>query len=153
MADYSNIPDTAIDPDAPLTSELAYAWRDNPIAIAEGAIGAPKVVSRAIRIGAVGGIDALDVNGISKVLISATAWFQGDGISSSNGNVSYQTTNDWANWSSAVNVVSASGLSAGARPANLIVDVSSFSGIRLVSSGSGSGPAGGSGFILAIEGS
>lgn len=43
MADYFSIPDTAIDPDAPLTSQLGYAWRDNCIAIAEGAAGAPRV--------------------------------------------------------------------------------------------------------------
>ena len=45
MADFTVIPDTAIDPDAPLTAQLAYAWRDNPIAIAEGAISAPYVQS------------------------------------------------------------------------------------------------------------
>lgn len=43
MADYFAIPDSAIDPDAPVTSELAYALRDNPIAIAEGAAGAPRI--------------------------------------------------------------------------------------------------------------
>lgn len=43
MADWTNIADSALDPDAPVTSELAYAWRDNPIAIAEGAPGAPKI--------------------------------------------------------------------------------------------------------------
>lgn len=48
MADWTNIPDTALDPDAPLTSELAYAWRDNPIAIAEGAAGAPRITQTAI---------------------------------------------------------------------------------------------------------
>ena len=43
MADWTLIADSALDPDAPLTSDLAYAWRDNPIAIAEGATDAPKV--------------------------------------------------------------------------------------------------------------
>jgi len=43
MADWFSITDTQIDPDAPLTSQLAYAWRDNCIAIAEGASGAPRV--------------------------------------------------------------------------------------------------------------
>ncbi len=43
MADWTNITDTAVDPDAPLTSQLGYAWRDNPIAIAEGSTGAPKI--------------------------------------------------------------------------------------------------------------
>lgn len=47
MADWVNITDAQVDPDAPLTSELAYAWRDNPIAIAEGAVGAPRVQWRA----------------------------------------------------------------------------------------------------------
>ena len=49
MADWTNITDTAVDPDAPLTSQLAYAWRDNPIAIAEGATGAPRIVPRAMN--------------------------------------------------------------------------------------------------------
>lgn len=48
MADWFDIPDTAIDPDAPLTSQLAYAWRDNCIAIAGGASGAPRVQESAI---------------------------------------------------------------------------------------------------------
>lgn len=43
MADWVAITDSQVDPDAPLTSELAYAWRDNPIAIAEGAVGAPRI--------------------------------------------------------------------------------------------------------------
>ncbi len=43
MADWLNITDTQVDPDAPLTSQLAHGWRDNPIAIAEGSTGAPKI--------------------------------------------------------------------------------------------------------------
>ena len=42
MADYNAISDTQLDPDAPLTSQLGYQFRDNPIAIAEGALGAPR---------------------------------------------------------------------------------------------------------------
>lgn len=49
MADWTNIVDSALDPDAPVTSELAYAWRDNPIAIAEGAVGAPRVTAQGIK--------------------------------------------------------------------------------------------------------
>lgn len=48
MADWVNILDSSVDPDAPLTSELGYSWRDNPIAIAEGAAGAPRVRAAAI---------------------------------------------------------------------------------------------------------
>lgn len=43
MADYNGILDTQLDPDAPITSELGYQLRDNPIAIAEGSSGAPLV--------------------------------------------------------------------------------------------------------------
>ena len=48
MADWTVITDASLDPDAPLTSELAYAWRDNPIAIAEGAAGAPRIQQGAL---------------------------------------------------------------------------------------------------------
>lgn len=48
MADWVTINDSQVDPDAPLTSELAYAWRDNPVAIAEGAAGAPRVQPKAV---------------------------------------------------------------------------------------------------------
>lgn len=41
MADWTEISDSALDPDAPLTSELAYAWRDNVIAMGECAVGSP----------------------------------------------------------------------------------------------------------------
>lgn len=43
MTDYTSIADSQIDPKAPVTSELMTALRDNPIAIAEGAAGAPKI--------------------------------------------------------------------------------------------------------------
>lgn len=49
MADWTNIADSSVDPDAPVTSELAYAFRDNPVAIAEGAVGAPRVSRLAIK--------------------------------------------------------------------------------------------------------
>lgn len=49
MTAYINITDTETDPEAPLTSELAKKWRDNPLAIIEGdatAIAAGKQISR-----------------------------------------------------------------------------------------------------------
>lgn len=49
MADWKQIPDTDVDPDAPVTSELMYALRDNPVALAEGAVGAPRVLYPAIN--------------------------------------------------------------------------------------------------------
>jgi hypothetical protein len=41
MASYITITDAETDPEAPLTSELAKKWRDNPIAIAEKATSVP----------------------------------------------------------------------------------------------------------------
>lgn len=43
MATYTAITDVETDPEAPLTSELAKKWRDNPIAITELATGAPRI--------------------------------------------------------------------------------------------------------------
>lgn len=42
MTSYITITDAETDPSAPLTSELAKKWRDNPIAMSEGSSGAPK---------------------------------------------------------------------------------------------------------------
>jgi hypothetical protein len=47
MADYTEILDDELVPDAPITSLLGFRFRDNPIAIAEGAADAER-----IRVGA-----------------------------------------------------------------------------------------------------
>ena len=56
MATYTAIPDSAVDPDSPLTSELVTALRDNPIAIAEGAAGAPSLAEGYANSAAAGGV-------------------------------------------------------------------------------------------------
>lgn len=43
MTTYTNIPDGDIDQDSPVTQPLMTALRDNPIAITEGASGAPRI--------------------------------------------------------------------------------------------------------------
>lgn len=43
MTDYTTIPDGDIDQDSPVTQPLLSALRDNPLAIAEGATGAPRI--------------------------------------------------------------------------------------------------------------
>lgn len=43
MTDYTSVGDSEIDPDAPLTSWLGYRFRDNPLAMFEGAAGAPRL--------------------------------------------------------------------------------------------------------------
>jgi hypothetical protein len=45
MADWTTIPDSSIEPGKPIRSIDGLALRDNPVAIAEGAAGAPRVNS------------------------------------------------------------------------------------------------------------
>jgi len=49
MADWTTIPDSSIEPGKPIRSIDGLALRDNPIAIAEGAAGAPRIVGRAAK--------------------------------------------------------------------------------------------------------
>ena len=51
---YSSIPDSQIDADSPLISDTFFKLRDNPIAIANGDSGAPKIQSAALDTGVVG---------------------------------------------------------------------------------------------------
>ena len=55
MVDYIPIDDSEVEPEAPLISSLGVRWRDNPVAIAEGAAGAPRVLSAAIDWSSVSG--------------------------------------------------------------------------------------------------
>jgi hypothetical protein len=48
MTDYIGITESQSNPFAPLTSELVKQLRDNPIAIAEGAPGAPRLLDAAL---------------------------------------------------------------------------------------------------------
>lgn len=49
MADYTEISNVSVEPLAPVTSELMTALRDNPIAISEGALGSPRILSPSLR--------------------------------------------------------------------------------------------------------
>ena len=48
MADWTNVPDTSLEPGAPAKGRDMRFLRDNPIAIAEGAPGAPRVTNAAL---------------------------------------------------------------------------------------------------------
>lgn len=52
MATYTAIPDANLQPDKPARSIDGLALRDNPIAIAEGASGAPRIEDAALDTGA-----------------------------------------------------------------------------------------------------
>lgn len=50
MATYTTITDGQVDQDSPISQALITALRDNPLAIAEGASGAPKIVAGALNL-------------------------------------------------------------------------------------------------------
>lgn len=57
MVDYTNISNVSVEPLAPVTSELMTSLRDNPIAIAEGSVGAPSMyvgLANRLQAGALG---------------------------------------------------------------------------------------------------
>ncbi len=54
MADYTAIQNANLEPGAPWISATAFALRDNPIAIAEGAAGAPRIQNAAMTNGTLG---------------------------------------------------------------------------------------------------
>lgn len=54
MATWTNISDTFLEPGKPVRSVDGLALRDNPIAITEGAAGAPRIVNAAVTNGTLG---------------------------------------------------------------------------------------------------
>jgi hypothetical protein len=66
MPGYNTIPDSAVDPDAPITTSLMFALRDNPIAMFGAAPGAPVLNRGAISIGG-SGLDGAAVDATSIV--------------------------------------------------------------------------------------
>ena len=51
MATWTTIPDSSLEPGKPIRSIDALALRDNPVAIAEGASGAPRIAAAALQTG------------------------------------------------------------------------------------------------------
>lgn len=70
---YNEIFDSEIDPESPVTESLATRWRDNPIAMIQGASGAPRATSKIITPGGSDADGAL-VDGTS--LGSAPGFFE-----------------------------------------------------------------------------
>lgn len=60
MTDYTPISDIEVDPDAPIPSLLGYRWRDNPIAMFEGASGAPRILADAFPDFAAGTVEIIN---------------------------------------------------------------------------------------------
>ena len=71
MADWTNIANTALQPGAPVRSIDGVALRDNPIAIAEGAAGAPRIVNAAITNRTIRGIKLMRIQDAPVVSVNA----------------------------------------------------------------------------------
>lgn len=114
MTTYTVINNTDIDVDSPVTTSLMNKLRDNPIAIAEGASGAPKIQAA-----------ALDTNSVTADAIAAGAVGSSELGSSAvttdkinNGAVtpvkldsSVQTVKAWVKWNSSETIVDDFGVS------------------------------------------
>lgn len=100
MADYIPVIDSSVDPDAPLTSDLMYRLRDNPIAIAEGSVNAPKVRSGALNLATAAGNVTADgtittMNGLDRVsVLMVNSYVLTLGTGSSSAQVRYRTSNN-----------------------------------------------------------
>ncbi len=64
MTTYTAITNSQIDRDSPITEPLMTLLRDNPIAIAEGAVGAPRILSPALDLTQTGIVSTTD-NGVT----------------------------------------------------------------------------------------
>lgn len=98
MTDYTSIANSQIDPKAPVTSELMTALRDNPIAIAEGAAGAPKIADKVLFASQTGSGHAT-VTGLgdfSGCFVDVSAYIDGDEFGSST--VSFEVTDNGSTW-------------------------------------------------------
>ena len=49
MATWTTLPDASLEPGKPIRSIDGLALRDNPVAITEGAVGAPRIIGRAAK--------------------------------------------------------------------------------------------------------
>ena len=85
MAQWTNIPDEVLEVTKPIRSIDTIALRDNPIAIATGAAGAPRVETAALgnsfyTIGGVGTYAFLAQTGNTTTIITAGSTYAGSGL-------------------------------------------------------------------------
>ena len=106
MPDYRVIADSEVQPDAPVTSSLGFALRDNPAAIAQGADGAPKVRSEGLNLTGASGDRTSDgviftLNGLDRVrTLMVNSYVSITHTAAGSATVRYRTsTNGGSTWS------------------------------------------------------
>lgn len=73
MADYTDLPDTAVGVGGTPSGTTVTALRDNPIAIAEGAVGAPRIADAAL-VDVTNGFIGGKIAGLSYGAVGTTAF-------------------------------------------------------------------------------
>ena len=162
MADYITVVDSSVDPDAPLTSDLMYRLRDNPIAISEGAVNAPKVRSEAMALRTAAADRTSDGAFFTLTSIDRIATFMVNshvniGSTSPGGaSIRYRTsTNGGSTWSGYTNIVTATLTAAGNTSSTRFTFITTGANVNSIqfdlTSTSGSNP-GGSLSVMGVRG-
>lgn len=111
MATYTTIANSAVDPNAPVTSELMTALRDNPLAITEGSSGAPKVQPEALELvygsGSASGLATLisvyDLDNVNYIVAQGEGTVTSTPSASRDTNIEYRlSTDNGSTWGSYV---------------------------------------------------
>ena len=138
MADWTELDTNGLLPGEPFTSAKALAFFENPVAMAEGAVDAPKVVSEALDMLVGAGTTTTsftNLGRIDKVLLSASCVAVGGASSSTTTNVGYQTsTNNGATYGSTTNFATAFAVAntTEARAGFAVVSLGASNAIRVV---------------------
>lgn len=117
MTDYNIIPDASLEPDDPITADLGVRWRDNPIAMFEGAPGAPRLDKKALGGNVLGVIPQVGGSGWSGITgigdyAEVRADFYGASIGSGTTYDVYIrfTANNGTTWGSSQTLIATTGL-------------------------------------------
>ncbi|WP_428516269.1 hypothetical protein [Roseovarius sp.] len=82
MTSFTSIPNTEIAQDKPIKAETGLALRDNPIAIAEGGSGAPKIAKKIVSAQSPGGnVTITDLDDFAGVLVHGVVFSDDSGPS------------------------------------------------------------------------
>lgn len=146
MTDWTTIPNSSLETGKPIRAVDGRALRDNPIAISEGATGAPKIQPEALDLfyGSGSGtgyiLTVTDLDNVLAVLLTVR------GSTSTTGGaaavyVYYQLSSDnGTSWGSSIAILkSPSSSSAQTASGATVVDITSYNAVRLYVSGASTG--------------
>lgn len=162
MTDWTTIPNSSLETGKPIRAVDGRALRDNPIAIAQGSTGAPKIQPEALDLfygegtastsGAIL-LTVIDLDNVTAVLCSAKATAYPASSESWTTKVGYQVSStNGASWGSTVYFLSVgSSYSPATNFGSIVVNMTSYNAIRLYLYSGGTGGSGtGTGSITGL---